>query len=72
LSPRWWAQASWPPAFPALPTTRNPAQLVEHVRARLARQLCAQHLSTAGYLPLIALSPKWEQTFAESIISHGE
>jgi flagellar biosynthesis protein FlhA len=56
----------------ALPITRNPPQLVEHVRARLSRQLCAQHASAAGYLPLISLSPKWEQTFAESIVLQGE
>jgi flagellar biosynthesis protein FlhA len=35
--------------------TRNPATLAEHVRQRLARQLCAQHTSPSGYLPLIAL-----------------
>jgi flagellar biosynthesis protein FlhA len=56
----------------ALPITRNPAPLVEHVRARIARQLCAQHLSAAGHLPLISLSPKWEQAFAESIITNGD
>jgi flagellar biosynthesis protein FlhA len=56
----------------AITSTRNPAQLVEHVRSRLARQICAQYLSAGGYLPLIALSPKWEQAFAESIVSHGE
>jgi flagellar biosynthesis protein FlhA len=52
--------------------TRSPAHLVEHVRARLARQICAQHSSAAGYLPLIALSAPWEQAFAESIIGQGE
>jgi flagellar biosynthesis protein FlhA len=52
--------------------TRNPSYLVEHVRTRLARQICAQHTSPAGYLPLIALSPKWEQAFAESIAGQGE
>jgi flagellar biosynthesis protein FlhA len=56
----------------ALAFTRNPSYLVEHVRARLARQICAQHSSPAGYLPLIALSPKWEQAFAESIVGQGE
>ena len=55
-----------------LPATRNPAYLAEHVRARLARQLCAQHLSPAGYLPIIALTAKWEQTFAESIVGQGD
>jgi flagellar biosynthesis protein FlhA len=52
--------------------TRNPAALVEHVRTRLARQICAQNTSPNGYLPLIALSAKWEQAFAESIIGQGE
>ena len=52
--------------------TRSPAQIVEHVRARLSRQLCAQHQSFGGYLPLIALSPAWEQAFAESIVGTGE
>jgi flagellar biosynthesis protein FlhA len=56
----------------AIVFTRNPTYLVEHVRARLARQICAQHTSPAGYLPLIALSPKWEQAFAESIVGQGE
>jgi len=55
-----------------LPATRNPASLAEHVRARLARQLCAQHTSPAGYLPIIALTAKWEQAFAESIIGQGD
>jgi flagellar biosynthesis protein FlhA len=56
----------------ALPFTRNPVTIVEHVRVRLARQICAQYTSSAGYLPLIALSAKWEQNFAESIVGQGE
>jgi len=55
-----------------VPFTRNPVSLAEHVRARLARQICAQHTSPAGYVPLIALSAKWEQAFAESIIGQGD
>jgi len=56
----------------ALAFSRNPATIAEHVRARLARQICAQNTSINGYLPLIALSAKWEQAFAESIIGTGE
>jgi flagellar biosynthesis protein FlhA len=56
----------------ALAFSRNPATLVEHVRARLARQICAQNTSPAGYLPLIAMSAKWEQAFAESLIGQGD
>ena len=56
----------------AIAFTRNPATLAEHVRARLARQLCAQYTSQAGHLPIIALSARWEQNFAESIIGQGD
>ncbi|CEG09155.1 Flagellar biosynthesis protein FlhA [Afipia felis] len=56
----------------ALAFSRNPATIAEHVRARLARQICAQNTSINGYLPLIALSAKWEQAFAESIVGTGE
>jgi flagellar biosynthesis protein FlhA len=56
----------------ALAFSRNPATVVEHVRARLARQICAQNTTPNGYLPLIALSAKWEQAFAESLVGQGE
>ncbi len=52
--------------------TKNALYITEHVRARLARQICHQHLSQGGYLPLIALSPVWEQAFSESIVGQGE
>ena len=42
------------------------------MRARLARQICAQHTTAAGHLPLVALSAKWEQIFAESIVGQGD
>jgi flagellar biosynthesis protein FlhA len=56
----------------ALSFTRNPMMIAEHVRARLARQICAQHATPQGYLPLIALSAKWEQNFADSIVGTGD
>ena len=52
--------------------SRNPATLTEHARARLSRQLCAQYTSQSGYLPLIALSARWEQAFAESLVGQGD
>ena len=52
--------------------TKNPLYITEHVRGRIARQLCHQNLSPGGYLPLVALSPAWEQAFAELIIGQGE
>jgi len=34
--------------------------------------LCAQYTSPSGYLPLIALSAKWEQAFADSLVGQGD
>lgn len=56
----------------ALAITRNPTSIAEHVRVRLARQICAQYTTPAGYLPLIALSAKWEQHFADAIVGQGD
>lgn len=56
----------------AVAWTRAPGQIVEHVRSRLSRQICAQNQAMGGYVPLIALSPKWEQAFAEAIVGAGE
>ncbi len=52
--------------------TKNALYITEHVRARLARQLCHANLSAGGYLPLVALSPQWEQAFQEAIVGQGE
>jgi len=52
--------------------TRNIAMMTEHVRTRLARQICSANLSPGGYLPLITMSPEWEQNFAEALIGSGD
>jgi len=52
--------------------TKHVPAITEHVRSRLARQICASHMSAKGYLPLVTLAPKWEQDFAESIVGQGE
>ena len=56
----------------ALPATRHPQGITEIVRQRLARQLCALHTSPAGYLPLIVMTPQWEQVFADSLVGNGD
>jgi flagellar biosynthesis protein FlhA len=56
----------------AIGFTQNTSAITEHVRARLARQICHSVSSEAGYVPLITLSPDWEQTFAESLAGNGE
>jgi flagellar biosynthesis protein FlhA len=56
----------------AAPHSSSVTTLVEHVRTRLARQLCWQHKSDDGALPIITLSPDWEAAFAESLVGQGE
>jgi flagellar biosynthesis protein FlhA len=56
----------------AAPHTASITNLVEAVRARLARQLCWQNKGDDGALPIITLSPEWEQAFAEALIGNGE
>ena len=52
--------------------TKNLTMMTEHVRTRLARQICNQNANAAGILPLLTLSPEWEQAFAESLHGDGE
>ncbi|MCA3245585.1 MAG: flagellar biosynthesis protein FlhA [Azospirillum sp.] len=52
--------------------TRNITAITEHVRARLARQLCEQHSADGQFIPLVTLGPEWEQAFAESIVGQGD
>ncbi|MCK0068733.1 MULTISPECIES: flagellar biosynthesis protein FlhA [Kordiimonas] len=52
--------------------TQNIVSITEHVRTRLGRQLCAAYATPDGLVPLITLSPEWEQAFAESLVGQGE
>ena len=52
--------------------TKSITQMVEHVRSRLARQLCWQNRSEDGSLPIVTLSHDWENAFASSLVGQGE
>jgi flagellar biosynthesis protein FlhA len=56
----------------AAPHTNSITTLVESVRTRLARQLCWQNRGEDGSLPIITLTPEWEQAFQEALIGPGE
>jgi flagellar biosynthesis protein FlhA len=56
----------------AAPHTSSITALVEHVRARLAKQLCWQHRADDGALPIVSLSPDWEAAFADALVGPGE
>jgi flagellar biosynthesis protein FlhA len=52
--------------------TKNVAFITEHVRSRLARQICDQNSNVSGFVPLVTLSPEWEQSFGEALVGDGE
>ena len=53
-------------------SSRNPVTLAEHVRAGCRARFARSTRARRGYLPLIALSAKWEQAFAELIVGQGD
>jgi flagellar biosynthesis protein FlhA len=52
--------------------SRNVMVITEHVRTRLARQISDTHAGAQGYIPLVTLSPEWEQAFIDSLQGTGE
>ncbi len=52
--------------------TRNVTSITEHVRTRLARQISNSHINEEGFIPMLTLSPQWEQAFAEAIVGEGD
>lgn len=52
--------------------TKNVAFITEHIRTRLARQICDQNTNSHGFVPLVTLSPEWEQSFSDALVGDGE
>jgi flagellar biosynthesis protein FlhA len=52
--------------------TQNLDAITEHVRTRLSRQLCYANRGPDGTLPVVSLTPQWEQSFAEALVGDGE
>jgi flagellar biosynthesis protein FlhA len=46
--------------------------IIEHVRARLARQISNACTGEAGHIPFVGLSPEWEQAFGEALVGQGD
>lgn len=53
-------------------TTSNVVAITEHVRRRLANQICKALTDETGSIPVISLSAKWDQEFLDSIRVNGE
>jgi flagellar biosynthesis protein FlhA len=56
----------------AAPHTGSVTLLVEQVRARLARQLSFAYRGEDGALPIVTLTPEWENAFADSLVGQGD
>ncbi len=52
--------------------TKNTAIVTEHIRSRLARQLCDANTNAHGQVALVTLSPEWEQAFNDALVGDGE
>jgi flagellar biosynthesis protein FlhA len=55
----------------ATSVSTNLLAVTEHVRMRLARQLCNANADGAGTLVVMSLSPNWETAFAEALVGSG-
>jgi flagellar biosynthesis protein FlhA len=51
--------------------TQNITAITEHVRSKLSRQICSTY-AQEGTLPVVTLSPYWDNAFAESLVGQGE
>jgi flagellar biosynthesis protein FlhA len=56
----------------AAPHSGGVTTLVENVRTRLSKQLCFQNKGDDGNLPIITLSPAWEEAFNEALVGPGD
>ena len=56
----------------AVTSTHSLMMITEHVRTRLSRQLSNTNANEHGVIPLLTMSPSWEQAFAESIVGEGD
>ena len=52
--------------------TRSVVMITEHVRARLARQISDMNTNEQSLIPLVTLTPQWEQDFTESLTGDGD
>ncbi len=56
----------------AAPHTASVTLLGEQVRGRLARQLSFAYRADDGALPIVTLTPEWENAFQDSLVGQGE
>lgn len=52
--------------------SKSVVAIVSHVRSRLARQISESHVGPGGYMPVIVLSPEWEETLTNALVGPPE
>jgi flagellar biosynthesis protein FlhA len=52
--------------------TKSMAHIVATVRIRLSRQICEALVASDGYIPVITISPAWEDTLTEALTGAPE
>jgi len=52
--------------------SRNVMIITEHVRTRSARQISDYNTGPGGFIPLVTLTPEWEQAFVDALQGTGE
>ncbi|MFN0024250.1 MAG: flagellar biosynthesis protein FlhA [Parvularculaceae bacterium] len=55
----------------AAPGGASVRDIAEHVRSRLARQICGAIRAADGATPIVTLSSDWERAFADTVIGQG-
>ncbi|SFP65231.1 flagellar biosynthesis protein FlhA [Tranquillimonas alkanivorans] len=53
-------------------STSNVTTITEHVRRRLANQICHGLTDESGFVSVIVMSPAWEREFAEAVRVNGD
>jgi flagellar biosynthesis protein FlhA len=53
-------------------STPTVAQITEHVRGRLARQLCWANKGDDGTLAIVTMSSDWEMGFSDALVGQGD
>lgn len=46
--------------------------ITEFVRGRLSRQICYSYTNNEGFIPILTVSPEWEQIFIQSLVGDSE
>jgi flagellar biosynthesis protein FlhA len=58
--------------YTAIGTTKSVNEIVEVVRAKLARQISNTLVNAEGFIPAVYLSYEWEKVFSEHLVTVGD